>query len=95
MILKKIYKPHEVLEGGSNYNNNYNNPNYKAFISSGKELYVIINLETKKDLYSQKESNGYVGAVTDSNFYSFPKIYFAVDMCKDENRKKSGWFEVF
>lgn len=95
MKLKKIYQPHEVLDGGYNYNINYNNPNYKAFICSAKELYVILELETKKDLYSNKETNGYSGLIINSNFYSFEKIYFAVDMCKDENRKKSAWFEVF
>lgn len=89
MILKKIYTSEEVLAGGTSYNQNYNNPNYKQFILNSKELYITIELDDKNDL------NGYCGSVLNSNFYQFDKIYFAVDMLKSENRIKSSWQECY
>jgi hypothetical protein len=86
--LKKIYTPEEVLIGGTSYNHNFDNPNYKLFVESCNELYIIIELEDHPNY------NGYCASVVSSNFYEFDKIYFAIDMLRPENRFRSKWNDV-
>ena len=83
MRFKKIYTPKEVLDGGLNYNSNYYNPNYKMFVQTAKELYIIIEMKSSND--------GYCAQVVDSNFYEKSKIYFAINMYDPLLRKQARW----
>jgi hypothetical protein len=78
---KKVYTKQEVLSGGSNYNSNYANPNYKAFVETQKELFIIIEIL----------DDGYCGEVVKSNFFEFPKLYFAFNMFDSLKRHESRW----
>ncbi len=80
-LYKKIYTKQEVLSGGYNYNSNYANPNYKAFVETQKELYIIIEIT----------SDGYSANVFKSNFFEFQKLYFAFNMFNSLKRNESRW----